>query len=196
MTARWTLPLLLVASPALAQETEVSLLAGYTTPGSIDKKAQEIQDLAIGGSFTWGADVGHFFWRNVGVSVLWTQQLSSLNLQTTTGSTSLFDVKVGQLHGNVVYRFGADHARLSPFVLAGLGAAFLSADNLESETKFSWALGAGLKWFPFNNFGAKVQARYTQIQLNDASSTYCDPFGFCQGSLHQFEFMGGVTYRF
>jgi len=32
--------------------------------------------------------------------------------------------------------------------------------------------------------------------LNDASSDFCDPFGFCQGSLKQFEILGGVVLRF
>ena len=81
-------------------------------------------------------------------------------------------------------------------LLAGAGATFLSAQDLDSETKFSWAVGAGVKWFPSGRIGARAQARYTPTQLNDSSSEVCDPFGFCQGSLHQFEFMGGLVFRF
>jgi len=32
--------------------------------------------------------------------------------------------------------------------------------------------------------------------LNDESSDFCDPFGFCQGSLNQFEMTGGLVLRF
>ena len=32
--------------------------------------------------------------------------------------------------------------------------------------------------------------------LNDASSDVCDPFGFCQDWLHQFELTAGVVVRF
>ena len=81
-------------------------------------------------------------------------------------------------------------------MLAGLGATFLSAEDLESETKLSWTLGAGVKWFPSKRLGARLQARYAPTLLDDSSSDVCDPFGFCQGSLHQFELMGGLVLRF
>jgi hypothetical protein len=33
-------------------------------------------------------------------------------------------------------------------------------------------------------------------RLNESSSNMCDPFGFCQESLQQFEFAGGLVLRF
>jgi opacity protein-like surface antigen len=191
-----TLALVLVATSSWAQGTEIALLAGYTTSGNIEQKAPTIQDLEIGGGFTWGLQAGHFFSRRLGAEFSWAKQESALELSTSSGSADLFDVNVGQLHGNFVYRFGAEDARFDPFVFAGVGATFFSATDLESETKFSWALGAGLKWFPTTRFGARLQARYNPTQLNDTSSDFCDPFGFCQGSLKQFEIMGGLSMRF
>jgi len=69
--------------------------------------------------------------------------------------------------------------------LGGLGRA-----------RLAWTLGAGLKWFSSDGVGVRLQARYAPAHLNDASSDFCDPFGFCQGWLHQLEFMGGVAVRF
>jgi opacity protein-like surface antigen len=190
------LAFLLAASPALAQRTELALLAGYTSAGSIDKTAVGIQSLEVGGGFTWGLQAGRFFSRHVGAEVSWARQESQLVISTSSGSTELFDVKVGQLHGNVVYQLGAEEAPLKPFLFAGLGATFFSAPDLDGETKLSWGVGAGLKWFPRKSVGARLQARYNPTQLNDESSDFCDPFGFCQGSLQQFEVMGGVVFRF
>jgi opacity protein-like surface antigen len=191
-----TLAFLLAAAPAFAQRTEVALLGGYTTSGNIDKKAVGIEDLEVEASFTWGVEAGHFFSDHVGAEVAWAQQQSALVIGTDAGRADLFDMKLGLLQGSFVYRFGAPTARLEPFVLAGLGATFLSAEGLESETKFSWALGAGIKWFPSRRVGARVQVRYSPTLLNDSSSDVCDPFGFCQGTLHQFELMGGLVLRF
>ena len=42
----------------------------------------------------------------------------------------------------------------------------------------------------------RAQARYVPTMLNDESSDFCDPFGFCQWSLQKFELMGGVVIRF
>jgi opacity protein-like surface antigen len=190
------LVLLLAASPAFAQRTEVALLGGYTTSGDIDKKARGIQELKIDGSFTWGLEAGHFFSDHLGVEVSWARQESELTLGTRAGSAELFDVRVELLQGSFVYRLGSEQGRVRPFVLAGLGATFFSGDDLDSETKFSWAIGAGIKWFPAGTVGGRLQARYAPTRLNDSSSDFCDPFGFCQGLLHQFELMGGLVLRF
>ena len=187
---------LLLAAPAFAQQNEVALLAGYTTAGGIDMKARGIETLEIAGSFTWGLAATHFFSRHLGAEVSWTRQDGSMRLATADGSADLFDVDMRLLHGSVVYRFGAEDARFEPFVLAGLGAAFLSAPDLDGETKLAWNVGAGVRWWLAERMGARVQARYVPTRLNDSSSEFCDPFGFCQGTLHQFELLGGVVFRF
>lgn len=188
--------LLLLATSAPAQDNEVALLAGYTTSGGIDMKAVGIEALEIAGSFTWGLAGTHFFTRRWGAEVAWTRQDSALVLGTADGSADLFDVDVNVLHGSVVYRFGSEDARILPFALAGLGATFLSAPDLDGETKFSWAVGGGARWLASERMALRVQARYVHTHLNDSSSDFCDPFGFCQGSLGQFELTGGVVFRF
>jgi len=188
--------LLLVPAPAFAQRNEITVLGGYTTAGDIDTKTRGIETLEVEGSFTWGVEAGHFFSDHVGIEASWNQQQSALRIGTADGSADLFDMKLRLFQGSVAYQFGRTDAPLRPFVLAGIGATFLSATDLESETKLSWAAGAGLKWFPSKRVGARVQARYAPTVLGDSSSDVCDPFGFCQGSLHQFEFMGGLVLRF
>jgi opacity protein-like surface antigen len=188
--------LLMLTVPVLAQDNEVGLLAGYTTAGNIDMKAPGIEDLEIAGSFTWGLTATRFFSGHLGAEVSWTRQDSALALETRDGEAELFDVDLSLLHGSVVYRFGSRHARFAPFVTAGLGAAFLSAPDLEGETKFAWTLGAGMRWSASERMMVRAQVRYVPTMLNDSSSDFCDPFGFCQGTLHQFELVGGVAFRF
>jgi outer membrane protein W len=190
------LSFLLAAAPASAQRNEFALLTGYTGKGDIEKKAPTVQELKIGGGFTWGLAAGRFFTSRLGAEVKWAQQESALEVTTAAGSAELFEAKVAQLHGDLVYQFGAEQAPLKPFVFAGLGATFFSATDLESETKLSWAIGAGLKWLPSRRFGFRAHAAYNPTRLDDASSEFCDPFGFCQGSLKQFELIGGVFLRF
>jgi opacity protein-like surface antigen len=187
---------LLVASPAFAQQTEISLLGGYTTSGDIDRKAVGIETLEVAGGFNWGVVAGRFFTHHWGAEASFSRQGSDLVIGTSAGSAELFDMTLGLLHGSAVYQFGSVEAAFKPFVLAGLGATFLSAEDLESETKFSWTVGAGIKWFPSKKVGGRVQARYAPTSLNDSSADFCDPFGFCQGTLHQFELAGGVVVRF
>ena len=188
--------LIFTASPAFAQRWDLTALGGYTTSATIDKRTEGIEELKVKGSFTWGLVLDRDLSDHLGAEVSWAQQRSALRIGTASGSADLFDMQIARLHGSLLYRFGTDAARIRPFVFAGLGAAFLSSRDVDTETKFSWGLGAGLKWTPSKNWGARLQARYTQIRLNDSSSDVCDPFGFCQGSFHQLEMLGGLALRF
>ena len=108
----------------------------------------------------------------------------------------MFDVTIDQFQGSVVYQFGSAASRFRPFVTAGAGAATFSSTDIDSETKLSLGIGAGVKWLPSKRLGARLQAKYTPTHLNDKGSDFCDPFGFCQDWLHQFELSGGVVLRF
>jgi outer membrane protein with beta-barrel domain len=187
--------LVLAAAPARAQHTEVSVLAGYTTAGDIEMKAPQFQDLAIDDSFTVGLQVARFFNARLGVEGSWIRQHSGLSFTSRGGSGELLALHADQLQASLVYQL-ADDDGLQPFLFAGLGATFFSADEPESEAKLAPVLGAGLKWFGSGPVGARLLLRYNPTHLNDSASDFCDPFGFCQSWLQQFAVMGGVSLRF
>jgi hypothetical protein len=192
------LPLLglLAAPPAFPQGLEVSALGGYTTPGGLPHDARTVEDLELRGSFTWGASVGYFFSPRLGVEASWARQASGVELATAEASAEMFDVTIDQIQGSFVYQFGGPDARWRPYLSAGAGAAIFSSTDIASETKLAPNVGAGLKWLPSKRLGARLSARYVPTYLNDAASDFCDPFGFCQGWLHQLELTAGVVVRF
>ena len=187
---------LLVAPSARAQKNELAILGGVTSSADLEKTAREISGLKLKSGPTWGGSVTRFFSPHMGAEVSFVQQQTALRLTTSTGEADLFDANIGQLQASFVYQFDNAQARVRPFVFAGLGAAFLSSAYLQSETKLAWSVGAGLRWFPWKQSGLRVHARYKPIRLDDADSDYCDPFGFCQDGLKQFEVMGGLILRF
>ena len=189
--------ILLADSPARAQSWEASGFAGLTPSATIDQRAFELSAVDVRSGFTWGVQGTRFFTPAWGAEVVWTQQRTALELGTSDGRADLFTMTVRQLHGNVVYRFGGTGATWQPFVFGGLGATFFSAETVESETKFSPDVGGGLKYFPRAAVGAAAHVRYKPSFLDDTSSAdFCDPFGFCQGTLQQIEFVGAVVLRF
>src|SRR5688572_33455292 len=131
----------------------MSGLLGYTPSASLDNQAPELSGLNVKGGFTWGAQLSRSFTPKWSAEVSFMQQLSALQLETAAGSGDLFSMKVGQLHANAVYQFGAAEARLPPFLLAGIRATFLTGDALQSETKLPFGLGAGLKYFAWESSG-------------------------------------------
>jgi opacity protein-like surface antigen len=191
---------ILVVCPATlvrAQSWEASGLVGDTPSSALDRRAPRLSQLDLSGGFTWGVQGARFFTPHWGVEGLWTQQSSAQRIGTAAGSADLFTLTAGQLHGNVVYRFGGADARLQPFAFAGLGATFFRSDDVPSETKFSLGVGGGVKYFFFHSVGVRAHVRYKPTMLNDTSSgDFCVPFGFCQGTLHQFEVAAGAVVRF
>lgn len=189
--------LLACSASARAQSWEASGLVGYTPSVSLDQQAPELSDLNVQGGFTWGVQGGRLFTPQWGAEALWVQQSSAQEVESGGGTAGLFTMTVRQLHGDVVYHFRSGDARLRPFVFGGLGATFFSADDLESETTFSFGLGGGIKYFRWNAIGVRAHVRYKPTMLNDEESAdVCDPFGFCQGTLHQIEFAAGGIVRF
>jgi hypothetical protein len=57
-------------------------------------------------------------------------------------------------------------------------------------------LCGGVKFFPSRSLGVRAHFRYKPTFLNDSSSDFCDPFGFCQGVLQQIEFAAAAVLRF
>jgi outer membrane protein W len=189
--------LLGLSASASAQSWEMSGMAGRTQSASVDKQAPELTGLDVRGGFTFGIQAARFFTPHWGAELLWTEQASALSLETRDGSADLFSMTVRQLHGNVVWQFAAADSRLRPFVFTGLGATFLSGDDLQSETKLSFGLGGGVKYFPWQTVGIRGHVRYKPTLLNDDDAgRFCDPFGFCQGVLQQVEFVVGAVIRF
>ena len=185
------------AAPSLAPAWEMSGMIGHTQSAGLDKKATELSDLDVEGGFMFGIQFARFFTPKFGIEALWTEQSSALQLETGDGGANLFSMAIRQLHGNAVYQLGAADARLRPFVFAGLGATFLTGDELQSETKMSFGIGGGVKYFPWQTIGIRGHVRYKPTLLNDEEAgRYCDPFGFCQGTLKQIEFAFGGVIRF
>jgi opacity protein-like surface antigen len=191
-----TLLALLYAVPAFPQGFELTTLAGYTTPGGLKHDSRTVEDLKLAGSFTWGASAGFFFSPRIGVEASWARVGSGVELSTAEATQEMFDVTIDQVQGSLVYQFGRADSRWRPFLSGGAGAAIFNSTDIEGETKLAFNLGAGLKWLPSKRLGARLQARYVPTYMKDGSSDFCDPFGFCQDWLHQFELTAGVVVRF
>jgi outer membrane protein W len=186
----------LSAAPAFSQGFELTALAGYTTSGGLEHDTRVLEDLKLAGSFTWGGSLGWFFSPRLGVEASWARVGSGVELSTPEASQEMFDVTIDQLQGSLVYQFGDAESRFRPFVTAGAGASIFSSTDIDTETKLALNVGAGLKWLPSKRLGARLQAKYAPTYLNDKGSDFCDPFGFCQDWLHQFELTGGLVLRF
>jgi opacity protein-like surface antigen len=187
----------LSASPARAQSWELGATAGFTPAVDLERHAPEVDTVSLAGGPTWTFQAARFFMPGLGVEVLWSEQPSSVDVTTPGGEAELYAIATSHLHGNLVYQFNAAGSKLQPFIFGGVGATFFRADDVPSETKFSWGFGGGAKVFPWPSIGFRGHVRFNRTALDDeGSGDFCLPFGFCQGSLSQLELAGGVVVRF
>ncbi len=203
----------LLASPVLAQvKLEVSGSVGWTfsdgvsftnaTPinGSVYDRADPRDSVSYG--FTFGVYVT----PQAEVEFLWNRQASTLDV-TGNGPKLSGDMNVDTYHGNFIFNFTEGDRIAYPFLFIGVGAtnygdATFPGKTVPGMTKFSFALGGGLKAYPSPHVGFKATARWTPTYIKtDGYGWWCDPFWGCvpvgntQYS-NQIEFSGGILFRF
>ena len=213
---------LVTAAQVSAQQVEASFEGGYTTSEGVNATQNRVVlgqvynslDITSGGSF--GVTAGAFLGHNWELEFLWHRQFSTLEISNPAPALKLADQNVDNFHGNFVYNFGASDSHMRPFAFFGLGATHYSPGDygssipgggtlahIESVTRFSSTWGGGVKAYPGRNIGVRGTVRWTPTYIkSEASGLWCDPFyatcwvvGDADYS-HQFEFSGGVTFRF
>ena len=100
------------------------------------------------------------------------QQATALDRRSASDPRPL-DLDITYLHAGGLYLFDGEWAR--PYLAATLGVTRLAPedDAFRSETKFSFALGAGYKLFPASRFGLRLDARVWGTVLDENSDLFC-----------------------
>ena len=193
--------LLLTAVPAMAQSFELGGLVGFTPSASLERTAPQFESTSIDGGLTFGINATAFLSDHWGIEGEWIQQFSGFAFEMGDDgpdeSIRLYDINVAHVHGYGVYRLGDPAAKLRPFVFGGGGITLFSASDLETETKLSFGMGGGLVYAISNSIAIEGRVVYRPIMMNDSDAgDFCDAFGYCQSTLQQFDFLGGVKIRF
>jgi len=207
-----------LAAPLSAQRFEASFNAGYTTsegihfdPRLINGVAYDEADVKDGGAFSFTG--GFYASPNALIEFMYARQSSKLTARGATGITEIdvSELNIDNYHVNFVYNWGESDAKMRPYAFVGLGATTYSFGNLllpgvtgkaEGNTQFSTTWGAGVKYYLAPAIGLKAGMRWTPTYIkSDPAGYWCDPFYGCwllsdPDYSHQFEFSGGITFRF
>ena len=162
-------------------------------------------------SLNFGFSLGFFVTPSAEIGFLWRRQASELEISGTRTDT-LGDINIDGYHGYGAYYFGDPEAKARPYIMGGLGATHYgsvsysrvdgSTATTDSGTQFSTTWGAGLKVNASPNVGMKVGIQWTPTYIkSDAAGWWCDPWWGCYvigdaQYANQFEFVGGISFRF
>ena len=208
-----------LAAPLSAQRFEASFNGGYTTsegikfnPTLIGGVLYDEVDLKDGGSFSLTGGV--YASPNALIEFMYARQSSELTARGATGvaEVTISKMHIDNYHVNFVYNWGESDAKLRPYAFVGLGATNYSPSgnvlvgapgrSLDGNAQFSTTWGAGVKYYVAPSIGLKAGMRWTPTYIkSDPAGYWCDPFYGCwllsdPDYSHQFEFTGGITFRF
>jgi hypothetical protein len=128
-----------------------------------------------------------------------------------TKTTDLGEANIDGYHPFFAYHFGDAEAKVRPYLLFGLGAttyggfSYTAPDgtmqHTDGETQFSTTWGAGVKAYVSRNVGFQAGMQWTPTYIkSDPAGYWCGWYGcYLVGDAqysNQFEFSGGVTFRF
>lgn len=181
------------------------LFAGYTAKAEFDGSGTNIPGkITVDGATTAGLAIGTTTPQNVGVEVMWTHQWSGISYKESGEPTvAVSDMAIDQFHANFLfYPPGNLNAPTKPCFLVGLGANVFnpSEEDYESQTEFTWALGAGIKREVNEKVAIRAQLRYTPTYLSsNADGYWCGYYGCYAVSdsnyLDQWDFTGGLVFN-
>jgi len=200
--------IMLLALPvAHAQEQdfkfELTPFAGLTTGGDFED-ASSATKLSLDDSSSLGLILNIRESANTQWEILYSRQATEADTTGLPISSSMLDLDVHYVHGGGTYLFDGETAR--PFMSATLGASHFAPglSGIDSETFFSFSIGAGLHIRPDERFGIRLEARGYGTLLGSSSSLFCEsgPSGaICaitvDGTvLWQFQGFAGFVFRF
>jgi len=170
----------------------------FERPETASSPARDV-DLDDGGS--WGVDLGLYRDGSSFYELLYSSQSTSMD--SSDPALSRVDVQTDYYHFGGTLLF-ADEQWMVPYLSLTAGATRFSADDYDSETKFSVSLGGGLR-LPFNDHvAATLGVRGYLTFVNSDTNFLCVSGGEESGCLvrssgttyFQAEAQAGLTLRF
>jgi hypothetical protein len=188
--------LLLGATHAGAQSVQVTPFVGYAFGGSVWDSAREKTysfdpSLAYGGALNFSISPA---WR---FELLYSRQETQLSGE---GLSPSFDVTIERYLAGFQEEKGEGNVRWFGTVWFGATRFVPGQGDVGSETKFSAAVGLGVKTFPVKNVGLRFEARGFYTLVKGEGGAFCANgsclFAFSGTGLWQGDVSGGLIVAF
>jgi len=190
--------LLVLSLAAQAQGMfEISPFYGYRWGGDIKNASGEELGLQAHRAYGLSLDYSPDAAADVKLELLWSRQESGVEFQELSGFNHLrITVDEFQIGGFLETVYG----RLHPYITGLMGASLFGPEGADSEVRFSFSIGGGVKFFLFRNLALRADVRgYCTIVESD--SAFISAGGvtvarFSGSTMWQGEVSGGITLAF
>ncbi len=191
-----------LAAPAAAQQrAEITAFGGWQFGGRAYVRNGEIK---LNDAFNYGAIIDIRVRHNAQVELYYSRQETKLKLDESFGvSRELTDLAVQYFHAGGLMELQRGMPAI-PFVSFTLGATHynpkekvIDERSVDDEWRFSMILGLGVKYFPGERIGLRLQGHLTSTFLDTGGSLWCGPggcsFGLFGWGVYQGEVSAGLT---
>ncbi len=190
---------------------------GFTASGSIPLETEDSathDSIHVDSSHNAGAAIAVNINAFDAIEGRWQRQFTEGRLPAevaepqASGPGTPFRLEIDQIHCDFLHQYRLADSKVMPFVMAGLGATRYHADagsRRLSQTYFSFALGAGIKYFFSSHFGLRGEARWSPTLLSASDSSFWCSIGGAGADCviklkaalqHQLDLTGGVVIPF
>ena len=204
-----TLFTICITHSSWSQAIEFSSYGGYMLSGSSNYYEGEI---GVDNGPVFGATLGYDMGNGIQVQFLYNRIWSGGNVfiyptfGLPTGARYDFDLIIENYHLGAEKTLGGNEM-VKPYGAFSLGVGVYKPKNVEgnfnlsSETRFSMGLGLGVKVFPTEKIGLKIQAKMFMPMTFGGLGIFCSSGSGCGGGasfdvpiIHG-EFSGGIVIR-
>jgi hypothetical protein len=186
-------------SEGTALSLEVTPSIGYRLGGEFeDETTGETVDLDEAPSY--GLILSLNLDENSQFELLWSHQETSLEDDALFSGDTILDLDVDYIHFGGTYIVDGEVVR--PFVVASMGVTHMNPEQggFDSETRFSAALGGGIRFFFTRHVGLRLEGRGFATFMDSDSAVFCRDFAcviHVKGSvLWQFGAQAGLIVAF
>ncbi len=188
----------LFPTPGLAQgQVEITPFVGWQFGGWAAGRTGEFR---LSDEVAYGAMLDIPVRPGAQVELLYSRQETQLLFDDyLEGRRALTDMTLQFIQGGGLYEI--DHYRPArPFVVATLGATHLNpkqsnigGEQVGDEWRFSFTLGVGVKYFPIERLGLRLQGTFLSTFLNTGGSIFCGGGGCSFGLFGYGIYQGSVS---
>jgi hypothetical protein len=166
-----------ISAPAEADalSLEVTPSIGYRLGGEFeDETSGETVDLDEAPSY--GLILSLNLDEQSQIELFWSHQETSLEDDALFSGATLLDLDVDYIHFGGTYIVDGELVR--PFVVASMGVTHMNPEQagFDSETRFSAALGGGIRLFFTRHIGLRIEGRGFATFIDSDSAVFCRDF--------------------
>jgi opacity protein-like surface antigen len=180
-------------------EVELVPFAGYRWGGGLTT-ISGIRDFDTKDTWSFGAALDKTVPKGGAVELYYAYYATDVSATIVGGPSLTKDMTRQDIMINGLAYSPSAYGPTRPYFSLGLGASIFSSEGLDTQGRFAWSLGLGVRHDMSEKMGFRIDGRWMPTWITTGSGVWCDPFYGCYNvgtgeSYDQFELSLGLIIK-